>query len=154
MKITYAPNEILQIDDAKIIFRNISGAPGKYNREGDRNFAVVIPTDEMADELNARGWNVIVKPPREEGEEPLRYLKVKMKFNDYGPVVYLRTGNSQNKLSEDTVGIIDNIDILTVSLDIRPYNWVMDGKQGRSAYLQAMCVTQKVDRFAEQEDVR
>lgn len=153
MNITYAPNDILQIDDAKIIFRNFSGDPGKYNREGDRNFAVVIPTDEMADELTARGWNVIVKPPREEGEEPFRYLKVKMKFNDYGPVVYLRTGNAQNKLSEDTVGILDNIDILTVGLDIRPYNWEMNGEKGRSAYLQAMCVTQKVDRFTEQEGV-
>ena len=153
MNITYAPNDILQIDDAKIIFRNFSGDPGKYNREGDRNFAVVIPTDEMADEFTARGWNVVVKPPREEGEEPFRYLKVKMKFNDYGPVVYLRTGNAQNKLSEDAVGILDNIDILTVGLDIRPYNWEMNGEKGRSAYLQAMCVTQKVDRFAEQEGV-
>lgn len=152
MNITYAPNDILQIDDAKIIFRNFSGAPGKYNREGDRNFAVVIPDDDMARELVDRGWNVIVKPPREEGEEPFRYLKIKVKFNDHGPVVYLKTNGVQNRLTEEVVGVLDNIDILKVDLDIRPYNWTMNGDSGRSAYLQAMRVTQKVDRFAESED--
>lgn len=148
MNITYAPNDILQIDDAKVIFRNFSGAAGKYNREGDRNFAVVIPDDEIVNELTERGWNVTVKPPREEGEDPFRYLKVKLKFNEYGPAVYLRTNGAKNKLDEDTIGVLDNIDILSVSLDIRPYNWEVNGETGRSAYLQAMCVTQKVDRFA------
>ncbi len=151
MNITYAPNDILQIDNAKVIFRNFSGAPGKYNREGDRNFAVVIPDDEKAKELTDRGWNVTVKPPREEGEEPFRYLKVKLKFNEHGPAVYLRTNGVKNKLSEETVGILDNIDILGVDLDIRPYNWEVNGETGRTAYLQAICVTQKVDRFAEED---
>lgn len=150
MNITFAPKGIVQIDDARIIFRNFSGAAGKYNREGDRNFAVVIPDDETAQALLDNGWNVKIKPPREDGEDPLRYLGVKVKFNDRGPAVYLKTNDTQNRLDEESVGILDNIDIQSVDLDIRPYDWEVNGETGRTAYLQAIRVTQRVDRFAEE----
>ena len=149
MRITYAPRDILQIDDARIIYRNFAGRGDKYNREGDRNFAVLIPDEEIADELTRRGWNVKVKPPREEGDTPFMYLPVKVKFNDRGPSVYLRTGRVQNRLEEADIGRLDRIDIIGVDLDIRPYDWEVNGKTGRTAYLQSICVTQDVDRFAE-----
>ena len=149
MRITYAPRDILQIDDARIIYRNFAGRGDKYNREGDRNFAVLIPDEEIADELTRRGWNVKVKPPREEGDTPFMYLPVKVKFNDRGPNIYLRTGRVQNRLEEEDIGRLDRIDIIGVDLDIRPYDWEVNGKTGRSAYLQSICVTQDVDRFAE-----
>ena len=148
MRITYAPRDILQIDDARIIYRNFSGRGDKYNREGDRNFAVVIPDEETADELTNLGWNVKIKPPREDGDTPFMFLPVKVKFNDRGPNVYLKTGNVQNKLDEESVGLLDNIDIIGVDLDIRPFDWDVNGKQGRTAYLQSIRVIQDVDRFA------
>ena len=149
MNLTFAPRGILQIDDARIIYRNFSGEPSKYNREGDRNFSVVIPDEEMADSLVAEGWNVKVKPPREEGDTPFMTLPVKVKFNDRGPVIYLVSGRKKFKLDEESVSMLDNIDILSVDLDIRPYDWDVNGKQGRSAYLQSICVTQEVDRFSD-----
>ena len=148
MEITFAPRGILQIDDARIIFRNFSGEPSKYNREGDRNFAVVIPNSDLAERLSEDGWNVKINDPREEGDDPFIYLPVKVKFNEKGPSVYLISGSRKNKLDEESVGILDDIDIRSVSMDIRPYDWEVNGKTGRAAYLQSIEVIQEIDRFA------
>ena len=148
MNVTFAPRGILQIDDARIIYRNFSGVGSKFNREGDRNFAVYIPDEDMAEELKERGWNVKIKPPREDGDDPFMFLPVKIKFNDRGPSVYLVTGNKKTPLNENTVSCLDDIDILSVDLVIRPYDWEVNDKTGRTAYLQSIWVTQEVDRFA------
>lgn len=148
MHITFAPRGILQIDDARIVYRNFSGAGSKFNREGDRNFAVVIPDQVMADALIAEGWNVKIKPPRDEDDTPFMYLPVKIKFNDRGPNCYLATGNRMNRLDEESICCLDDVDILSVDMDIRPYDWDVNGKIGRTAYLASIKVTQEVDRFA------
>lgn len=148
MNVVFAPRGILQIDDARIIYRNFSGVGSKFNREGDRNFAVYIGDEDVANELRDRGWNVKIKPPREDGDDPFMFLPVKIKFNDRGPSVYLVTGNKKTPLNENTVSCLDDIDILSVDLDIRPYDWDVNGKTGRTAYLQSIWVTQEVDRFA------
>ena len=148
MNVTFAPRGILQIDDARIIYRNFSGVGSKFNREGDRNFAIYISDEDVANELRDRGWNVKIKPPREDGDDPFMFLPVKIKFNDRGPSVYLVTGNKKTPLNENTVSCLDDIDILSVDLDIRPYDWEVNNKTGRTAYLQSIWVTQEVDRFA------
>jgi hypothetical protein len=148
MHITFAPRGILQIDDARIVYRNFAGEGSKFNREGDRNFAVVIENEEIANALTKEGWNVRVKPPRDEDDDPFMYLPVKVKFNERGPAIYLKSGNAMNKLDENSIACLDEIDILGVDMDIRPYNWEVNGKTGRTAYLQSIHVTQDVDRFA------
>lgn len=159
MKITFAPRDILQIDEARIVYRNFSGAPSKFNREGERNFALVIPNNFMIadgrtgeeflleDYLTDLGWNVKIKPPRDEDEDPFITLGVKVKFNKRGPIIWLVSGRNRTKLTEETVGLLDDIDILDVSLDIRPYDYDVNGHTGRAAYLSAMTVTQNIDRF-------
>ena len=150
MNITFAPRGILQIDDAMITYRNFSGTGTKFNREGDRNFALIIDDPEIADALKNEGWNVRVKPPREDGDDPFMYLPVKIKFSERGPNVYLATGNNLNKLDEESIACLDDIDIIGVDLDIRPYDWDVNGKSGRTAYLQSIKVTQRVDRFVQE----
>ena len=141
---------ILQIEDARIIYRNFAGIGSKYNREGDRNFAVIIPNQEIADELIADGWAVKIKPPRDEDESPVMYLPVKVKFNNRGPAAYVKSGNSVQRLNQDTIGMLDEIDIQSVDMDIRGYDWEVNDKTGRSAYLQAINVIQNIDRFGAQ----
>lgn len=185
MNIKFAPRGILQIDDARIVYRNFAGVGSKFNREGDRNFSVLIPDRDLTPEevkdfmelyreaelvngdngpmltyydydnivtvpdlLQAIGWNVKIKPPREDGDAPFIHLPVKIKFNDRGPKVYLRTGDNMIELDEESIDCIDNVDILGVDMDLRPYDWEVNGKEGRTAYLQSMCVTQDIDRFA------
>lgn len=149
MKITFAPRNILQIDDARIIYRNFAGEASQFNRAGDRNFSVLIEDEQIANELRDHGWNVKIKQAREEGDTPFMHLPVKVKFNDRGPSVYLVSGSNRVKLDEETIGMLDNIDILGVDLDIRPFDWEVSGKAGRAAYLQSICVTQDIDRFAQ-----
>lgn len=152
MELTIAPKDILQINDARIIHRNFEGRGSQYNREGDRNFSVVIPNQEIADELIERGWNVKIKEPRDEGEDPFIFLPVKVSFNGYGPTVYLQSGNRRVELDEESVKCIDDIDIISADMDIRPYDWgPINGKYGRSAYLQSIRVHQRIDRFAAED---
>lgn len=152
MELTFAPKDILQINDARIIHRNFEGRGSQYNREGDRNFSIVIPTQEMADELIARGWNVKIKDGRDEGDDPFIFLPVKVSFNGYGPAVYLQSGNRRVELDEETVKCLDDIDIIGADMDIRPYDWgPINGKYGRSAYLQSIRVHQRIDRFAAED---
>ena len=148
MHLTFAPKGILQIDDAKIIFKNFSGRGDKFNREGDRNFSLLIEDPDTADALIKEGWNVRIKDSRDEDEPPFMRLPVKIKFTDYGPNVYLITGDRRNELDEESISCLDNIDIESVDMDIRPYDWEVNGKTGRTAYLQSIQVIQRVDRFA------
>ena len=168
MEVTFAPKNVLEINDARICFRNFKGAADKYNKEGDRNFALIIAggtlddgkriqdltAEEMAEALMSDtnrfgvGWNVKIKAPREEGDEPFIYLPIKVKFNDRGPTAYLRSGRNRVKLNEGTVDMLDDIDIANVDLDVRPYDDEINGKPFRSAYLQSIFVTQEIDRFA------
>ena len=148
MNICFAPKGILQIDDARIIFKNFEGRGDKFNREGDRNFSLLIEDENTANALIKEGWNVKIKPGREEGDNPFMRLPVKVKFTDYGPNVYLVTGNRRNELDEESIGCLDNIEIESVDMDIRPYDWEVNGRTGRTAYLQSMEVVQRIDRFA------
>lgn len=151
MHVTIAPRGILQIDDARLVYRNFSGAGSKYNREGDRNFAIVIHDEETKDALMNEGYNIKIKPPRDVDDAPFMYLPVKIKFNDRGPIVYLSDkpkGGNKLQLDEESIGCLDMTDILTVDLDVRPYDWEVNGQTGRTAYLQSMHVVQRVDRFA------
>jgi hypothetical protein len=93
---------------------------------------------------------VKIRPPKEEGDIPFMYLPVKVKFNERGPKVYLKAGNRTVMLNEDTIDCLDDIDIESVDLDIRPYDDEMRGNAFRSAYLQSIWVYQDLsrDRFA------
>lgn len=148
MNVVFAPKGIMQIDDARIIFKNFEGRGDKFNREGDRNFSLLIEDPDTADAMAEKGWNVKIKEGRDEDEGPFMRLPVKVKFTDYGPRVYLNSAGNVTELDEESIACLDNIDIESVDMDIRPYDWEVNGKTGRTAYLQSMNVVQRIDRFA------
>lgn len=151
-----APNGHLQVDDAEISFRNFAGVEKEYNRAGDRNFSLVIRDPEYAQYLIELGWNVRIKPPRNEGDDPYCHLPVKVQYGTPFPLTIklVRPGMRPIELTEETVGCLDHMDIERIDMDIRPHDWVMhEGKPhekcGRTAKLETLYVTKRVNRFAE-----
>jgi hypothetical protein len=138
------------MEGVRIIFRNFAGKEGQYNREGDRNFAVLLD-EATAQAMAEDGWNVKVLKPREdtdEGEElvPQPYLPVTVNFKGRPPRVVVITSRGRSNLDEDQVEMLDWADIVNVDLIVNPYHWgPINGKSGIKAYLQSMYVTIEED---------
>ena len=98
--------QTIEINNAKIIFKNFGGKPGVYN------------------------------------------IKVKLKFNQWGPTIILKSGDKKTRVDENLVSALDSIRIESVDMDIRPYHWERpNGESGQTAYLSGMTVYQQIDRF-------
>lgn len=128
------------MEDVRIVFRNFGGKEGQYNREGDRNFAVLLD-HKLAEVMADDGWNVKYLKPREEGDEPQPYIQVAVNFRGKPPVIVMITSRGRTTLGEDEVDILDWADIKTTDLIIRPYEWAVSGKTGVKAYLKSIFVT-------------
>lgn len=139
-------NKNLAIEGARIIFRNFRGEASKYNKEGDRNFCVLIdPENAMA--LADEGWNIKFLQPRDDEEEKQPYLPVTVNFRNIPPKMLLITSGGKTQLDEDTVGSLDWAELENVDLIIRPYNWEFNGNSGVKAYLKAGYFTIVEDEF-------
>jgi len=150
-------NNVL-MEGVRIIFRNFAGKEGQYNREGDRNFGVIL-SEDIAQKMAEDGWNVKWLKPREEEEEDAAetpWLPVSVKY-DAGrpPRVVQITSRGRTNLDEEDVERLDWVDITNVDMIVRPYEWSVNGKTGIKAYLQSIYVTIEEDelekKYAEME---
>lgn len=132
------------VEDARIIFRNFAGKEGQYNREGDRNFAVILP-DDVAEQMLEDGWNVKYLEARDEGDTATAYISVAVNFKNRPPRVVLLTSTSRTQIDEDAVEVLDYVDIKTADLIARGYDWAVGDKSGTKAYLQSLFITIEED---------
>jgi hypothetical protein len=147
------------MEGVRIIFRNFAGKEGQFNREGDRNFAVLLD-DTVANSMAEDGWNVKWLKPREDEEDESQqaYLQVSVNFKGRPPRVVLVTSRGRTNLDESAVEMLDWADIRNVDLIVRPYEWAVNGKTGIKAYLQAIYATIEEDalelKYAEMDEQR
>lgn len=143
-----ADNTVL-MEGVRIIFRNFGGKEGQYNREGDRNFAVLLD-DDTANAMADDGWNVKWLKPREDEEDEASqaYLQVSLNFEKGRPPrVVMITTRGRTNLGVEEVELLDWADIINVDLIVRPYSWEVSGKTGIKAYLQSIYVTIEEDEL-------
>lgn len=145
----------IKIEGGRLIFKNFQGKGNDFNKEGDRNFGVLLD-DDLAEQLDADGWNVKHRPPRPDDGYEQPWLSVKVKYGKYPPIVVLINSSGKMRLDEDTVGQLDWTKIKSADLIIRPYSYdeIVDKKgnlirpAGIAAYLKALYVTVMEDDFA------
>lgn len=142
------PNDII-VENAKIMFRNFSGNPTQYTREGVRTFCLVIENPDDAQKLLEDGWNVKKLEATDDYNEPLYYISVKVNFTNIPPSVYIVKGRNKTLLDEESVSALDYATFSNIDLIVQPYCWEMNGKTGVSAYLKTGYFTIVQDRFAD-----
>lgn len=127
------------LENVTIAFRNFEGKEDVYNRQGDRNFAILLDPD-LADEMLADGWNVKFLREREEGDGRQAYLQVAVSYKNRPPKICMITSKKMTYLTEDEVELLDWADIETADVTLNPYEWAVNDKSGRKAYLHALYV--------------
>lgn len=141
-----ATDNTVTMEGVRIIFRNFAGKEGMYNREGDRNFAVLLD-DAVAEAMAKDGWNIKWLKARDEGDDEQAYLSVSVNFKGRPPRIVMITSRGRTNLGEDEVDVLDWADIMNVDLIVRPYEWAVNGKTGIKAYLQSIFVTIQEDEL-------
>jgi hypothetical protein len=140
------------MEGVRLIFRNFSGKAGLYNKEGDRNFCVILDP-ETAKKMISDGWNVKFPVKRDEEDDRDPFLKVNVKYRNISgdlvrpPRVVLLGETTRTELGEEDVNVLDFVEMRNVDLIIRPFEWSVNGKTGTNAYLKSIYVTLEEDEL-------
>lgn len=150
-------SKIINIKNTRFIFKtNFRGEmdPNSKYPSSDRVANIVVPEDMVAS-LEDAGISVKAthaRPGEEEGFVPTYHIKAKVAYRDkYGelkpekklPKIKLYPGINTDPvlLTEDTIGMLDEIDIQSVSVSLNPW----ENPNGVSLYIRNMSVLQDID---------
>ena len=146
-------NDVVALEGVKIGWPNFSGATGPFNKDGKRMFTIFLPED-VAEEMAALGWPVKFPEaqeanPEDDYQQDAR-IQVSLKMDGARPpkIALIGTG-APTLLTADTVGIVDTSAINFVDVVFRAYNWEMNGKTGKSAWLKEIYVNLDTGTFAD-----
>ncbi len=140
------------IRNANICSRNFSGRAGRYNKEGERSFTIILD-EEQGENMIADGWNVKKKDGREPGDPPRYYLGVSVSFSNprYQPTLVMVTSSNKVVLNEETCGRLDGGQFEKIDISLNGRVWeAADGKTGIKAYLKSGYFTIVEDKLAEE----
>lgn len=146
--------DAVNIENARIGFRNFSGKEGKFNPAGNRNFAIFLDDMELAKQMEKDGWNIRWLKSRDENEPDQPMISVKVAFGKIPPKIILVSRKGLSQIGEDEINILDWAEIANVDLTLRPYAWNVSGKSGVKAYLKTMYVTIAEDNWEDKYEER
>lgn len=146
-----AKKQIIEFEDAEIIFRNFEGREDKFNRAGSRNFSVIL-TEDQAVELHDMGCNVKRTKPRDGEEEGRPYVKILLGL--YDPEIYVISRGRKKLLAPSQYGKLDRLEIEEADLEVSKSSkmWESNGKTGYSLYLETLVVTVRESRILSKYD--
>ena len=132
------------LDNSDFIFRNFSGVEKQYNAAGDRNFCIRLD-EKIANELAAMDIPVKILEPREEGMDPLRFIKVKVR--NFSKIYVANVGQKwpesmslaerkeKQRITEAAFYTLDVATIQNAAVILSVYHWRMNHKSGISLSL-------------------
>lgn len=145
----------LIIQDAKVIFPNFSGREGRYNREGNRCFSVMVPDEKLAMQLKADGWNIKERVINDEATGEYYINGVNINFSYYiKPIIHYISNGNEIELTEELLdsGIAAQLDgrgAEHYDISIRPKTWERsDGSIGIKGYVDEMRIIAKKSLFS------
>lgn len=133
-------NNQLLVEDGKIVFRNFAGKEGQYNREGDRNFCVIIPEDIALMMIDDK-WNVKKLKDRQDGTPGDYYIQVSVGYKGRPPNIFLISSKGRVRLGQHEVEVLDWVDIAKADILINPYRWTVNNNTGVKAYVKSLAIT-------------
>lgn len=149
MRFNRTDRNVLQFDDVEIPFKNFSGRASDYNAEGNRNFTIRI-TKDIWEELKEEGWSGLSIYTNKDGDE-LYLMKIKLGYKfDNGPMVRVKAGKIKKTFDEGRIRELDNIYLISGSMDIKPSYWQRGKDKGISPWLKSAEFIMEVDRFDEE----
>lgn len=146
-----APPNIV-IENAKFVYRpNFEGREEAFNDAGNRYFNVELPA-EIVESVQADGWNVKYTKPRKAATQeeldsfvPVPYLEVIVGFKYRPPEIVLLTDGRPTRVSEETVGMLDEVQYESFDVVLRGRPWEAAFGSGIKAYLQTFYGTLAMD---------
>ena len=150
----------LIIEDAKVIFPNFSGREGRYNREGNRCFSVMVPDVNLAMQLKDDGWNIKERIINGEptGEYYINGVNINYDYYIKPIITYISNGNEleltkefmDTNIGSDIAAQLDGRGAERYDISIRPKPWDRsDGTVGIKGYVDEMRIIAKKSLFSE-----